>query len=95
MIEIAIDGTAASGKGTLGRNLSVKYGFPHLDTGLMFRAVAFGILSDKNVKIKNLEHLSCEIARNLNLMKMIIEITDAKIEDGGGGAFYVYLRRKR
>ena len=30
MIEIAIDGTAASGKGTLARKLSVKYDFPHL-----------------------------------------------------------------
>ena len=70
MIEIAIDGTAASGKGTLGRNLSVKYGFPHLDTGFMFRAVAFKLLSQKNIKIKNLEILSCEIAKNLNLIKM-------------------------
>ena len=29
-----------------------------------------------------------------SLMKMIIEITDAKIEDGGGGAFYIYLKNK-
>ena len=70
MIEIAIDGTAASGKGTLGRNLSAKYGFPHLDTGLMFRAVAFDLLSQKNIKIKNLESLSCEIAKDLDLIKM-------------------------
>jgi len=69
MIEIAIDGTAASGKGTLGRNLSVKYGFPHLDTGLMFRAIAFKLLSQKK-KIKNLEWLSCEIAKDLDLIKM-------------------------
>jgi cytidylate kinase len=70
MIEIAIDGTAASGKGTLGRNLSVKYGFPHLDTGLMYRAVAFKLLSQKKIKIKNLESLSCEIAKDLDLIKM-------------------------
>ena len=70
MIEIAIDGTAASGKGTLGKNLSAKYGFPHLDTGLMFRAVAFKLLSQKNIKIKNLETLSCEIAKDLQLVKM-------------------------
>ena len=31
---------------------------------------------------------------NKDLMEMIIEITDAKIEDGGSGAFYVYLRNK-
>ena len=34
------------------------------------------------------------IENNKDLMKMIIEITDAKIEDGGSGAFYVYLRNK-
>ena len=27
-------------------------------------------------------------------MKMIIEIKDAEIEDGGGGAFYIYLKNK-
>ena len=70
MIEIAIDGTAASGKGTLGRNLSLKYGFPHLDTGLMFRAVAFKLLSQKNNKIKSLEKISCEIAKDLDLINM-------------------------
>ena len=39
MIEIAIDGTAASGKGTLGKKLSDKYSFPYLDTGLLYRKV--------------------------------------------------------
>ena len=34
------------------------------------------------------------IESNNNLIKMIIEITDAKIEDGGSGAFYIYLRNK-
>jgi len=34
------------------------------------------------------------IESNNNLMKIIIEITDAKIEDGGSGAFYIYLRNK-
>jgi len=29
------------------------------------------------------------------LMKMIIEIKDAKVEDGGSGAFYIYLRKKK
>ena len=40
MIEIAIDGTAASGKGTLAKKLADKYGFAHLDTGLLYRQVA-------------------------------------------------------
>ena len=34
------------------------------------------------------------IETNQDTMKMIIEITDAKIEDGGGGAFYIYLKNK-
>jgi len=34
------------------------------------------------------------IDTNKTLMKMIIEITDAKIEDGGSGAFYVHLKNK-
>lgn len=36
---IAIDGTAASGKGTLGRTLAMRLGLDHLDTGLLYRAV--------------------------------------------------------
>jgi CMP/dCMP kinase len=37
---IAIDGPAASGKGTLGKRLAGHYGLRHLDTGLIYRAVA-------------------------------------------------------
>jgi cytidylate kinase len=37
---IAIDGPAASGKGTLGKRLAAHYGLRHLDTGLIYRAVA-------------------------------------------------------
>jgi cytidylate kinase len=37
---IAIDGTNSSGKGTLARRLAAHFGLPHLDTGLLYRAVA-------------------------------------------------------
>ena len=37
---IAIDGPAASGKGTLARRLAAAYGLPHLDTGLLYRGTA-------------------------------------------------------
>jgi cytidylate kinase len=37
---IAIDGPAASGKGTLGRRIAERFGLHHLDTGLLYRAVA-------------------------------------------------------
>ena len=41
---IAIDGPAASGKGTLGKQLAGHYGLRHLDTGLIYRAVAKSLL---------------------------------------------------
>lgn len=41
---IAIDGPAASGKGTLGKHLAAHYGLRHLDTGLIYRAVALAML---------------------------------------------------
>ena len=41
---IAIDGPAASGKGTLGKLLAKHYGYRHLDTGVIYRAVAYSML---------------------------------------------------
>jgi cytidylate kinase len=41
---IAIDGPAASGKGTLARRLAEHFGFAHLDTGALYRATAFLVL---------------------------------------------------
>jgi CMP/dCMP kinase len=42
---IAIDGPAASGKGTLAKRLAAHYGFRHLDTGLIYRAVAHALIA--------------------------------------------------
>jgi cytidylate kinase len=41
---IAVDGSAASGKGTLAALLAADYGLPHLDTGLLYRATGRGVL---------------------------------------------------
>jgi len=41
---IAIDGPAASGKGTLARRLAAHYGYRHLDTGAIYRAVAYALI---------------------------------------------------
>jgi cytidylate kinase len=41
---IAVDGPAASGKGTIARALARHYRLPHLDTGLLYRAVGLGVL---------------------------------------------------
>ena len=59
-------------------------------------------LRSKNIKnpylSKDLSTLKFSVPEfidsNKNLMKMIIECTDAKIEDGGSGAFYIYLKNK-
>jgi cytidylate kinase len=41
---IAVDGPAASGKGTIARALARHYGLPHLDTGMLYRAVGVAVL---------------------------------------------------
>jgi CMP/dCMP kinase len=43
-ITVAIDGPAASGKGTLARQLAASLSVPHLDTGLLYRAVGRRVL---------------------------------------------------
>lgn len=47
---IAIDGPAASGKGTLAKRLAAHYELPHLDTGLLYRAVA-RVLLDRGLDL--------------------------------------------
>ena len=71
---IAVDGPAASGKGTLARKLAAHYGLPHLDTGLLYRAVGQKLLearqqgsrdSDKLIAIHAAQNLSVtDLARN-------------------------------
>jgi cytidylate kinase len=43
---IAIDGPAASGKGTIARRLASHYRLPHLDTGLLYRATAAAVMAE-------------------------------------------------
>ena len=65
------------------------------------------VITGKGLRSKNLEnpYLSKDLSilkysvpefieSNKSLMKMIIETTDAKIEDGGSGAFYIHLKNK-
>jgi CMP/dCMP kinase len=61
-IVIAIDGPAASGKGTLARRLAEYYGLQHLDTGLLYRAV--GLRAEK----EGLDPVS--VAKKLNSTKL-------------------------
>lgn len=45
-IIIAIDGNAASGKGTLAKKLAQRLGFSHMDTGSLYRLVAYNLMKD-------------------------------------------------
>ena len=63
---IAIDGPAASGKGTIARRLAAHYRLPHLDTGLLYRATAAALLaSDRDLYD---EEAAAAAARGLGLM---------------------------
>ncbi len=62
---IAIDGPAASGKGTLARRLAAHYGLPHLDTGLLYRATACALL-DEGLPLDDVE-AAVAAARSLSL----------------------------
>ena len=65
---IAIDGPAASGKGTLGRRLALELGLPHLDTGLTYRAVAHALLA-ANEPLDN-ETTAIAAARRVDLGRL-------------------------
>ncbi len=60
---VAIDGPAAAGKGTIGRSIAEAFGFAHLDTGLLYRAVGVQALEDGRGVID--PDWAAEIARRL------------------------------
>lgn len=62
---IAIDGPAGSGKGTLARRLAERYGLRHLDTGLLYRAVA-RLMLDKGRPLDD-ENAAHAVSATLNL----------------------------
>ena len=55
---IAIDGSAASGKGTLAKRLATHLGLSHLDTGALYRAVGLQLLN-AGQEIKNINENQC------------------------------------
>lgn len=59
---IAIDGTTSSGKGTLAKRLAKHYGLPHLDTGLLYRAVGKAAM-DAGVDLKDADACAAIAAR--------------------------------
>lgn len=66
---IAIDGTTASGKGTIAKRLAAYYGLPHMDTGRLYRAVGVAALKE-GVPLDAAGPLS-DIARMLDLTDFI------------------------
>ncbi|MEM1287251.1 MAG: (d)CMP kinase [Pseudomonadota bacterium] len=62
---VAVDGPAASGKGTLAKRLAVHFGLSHLDTGLLYRAVGSQVLS-KSMDLDN-EEAAAAVASQLDL----------------------------
>ncbi len=67
-IVIAIDGPAGSGKGTIAKKISLFYGFPHLDSGILYRSVAY-LLYKAGEKIFD-EKRVLKYAQNLNLKEI-------------------------
>lgn len=65
---IAIDGPAASGKGTLSRRIAEEYGFHHLDTGLTYRATAKALL-DAGLPLDE-EPVAEKVAREVELSSL-------------------------
>ncbi len=66
---IAIDGTTASGKGTIARRLAAHYGLPHMDTGRLYRAVAVAAMK-QDVPLDAAGPLA-DIARMLDLSDFV------------------------
>ena len=62
---IAIDGTLASGKGTIAKRLSAFYGLAHMDTGRLYRATGVSA-TKKNTDFSDAEALA-KVARTLDL----------------------------
>ncbi len=65
---IAIDGPAASGKGTLGRRLAERFGLAYLDTGSLYRAVGFSVLNAR--KNPEDEGVALAAAASLDMSKI-------------------------
>ena len=61
---IAIDGPAASGKGTLAKRIAAHLGFACLDTGLLYRAVARDVLA-REARLED-EEVAAAVARTLD-----------------------------
>jgi CMP/dCMP kinase len=76
---IAVDGPAASGKGTIARALASHFGLPHMDTGLLYRATALNLL-----EVGGDPESEFAAARATDLSQISLEDPELKTETVGG-----------
>ena len=75
---IAIDGTAGSGKGTLAKKIAKVLNFDHLDTGLLYRILAYEFLK-LNKDLKMLKEININL--NIFLDKKKIKLMNLRSEE--------------
>jgi len=81
---IAIDGPAASGKGTVAKRLARLLGYDYLDTGLLYRAVGY-LMSTENVELTDVAS-AVMFAETLNLDVLNDPNFEKKLRSAGAGA---------
>lgn len=89
-ITIAIDGFSSTGKSTLAKQLANKLGYAYVDTGAMYRAVAYYALKNnfiaedyfnKDALVKSLSDISIQFLFNPNLGFAEVYLNEENIED--------------
>ena len=67
---IAVDGSAASGKGTLAKRLAAHFNLAHLDTGSLYRCLALHLLKSGYLPEKIISKISSLLGRKIELSKI-------------------------
>jgi len=84
---IAIDGPAASGKGTVARRVADEFGLVHMDTGRLYRLVGWELLNRAKVDNREPVQMAIEIAQSINLANL--NSPELETEDVGRAASIV------
>jgi CMP/dCMP kinase len=82
---VAIDGPAAAGKGTIAREVAAHFGFAHLDTGLLYRAVGQrmlagedAVMAARDLRAEDLEHPDLRGAQAAQAASRVAAIPDVR-----------------
>tara|TARA_R110002020_G_scaffold102381_5_gene240458 strand:+ start:1981 stop:2622 length:642 start_codon:yes stop_codon:yes gene_type:complete len=75
---IAVDGPAASGKGTLAEGLAQHYGLPHLDTGLLYRAVGWAVRESLDAPDFEARAIAAAQALDADHLRNLAELTSGE-----------------